>query len=55
MSRDTAGLLLVEALNSVVRKHKRKFQRERTLPAAAKKPPVSGAAGVAYGATPISA
>ena len=52
--RDAAGVLLVDMLNSVVRKHKKKFQKNRELPAAPSKPAVTGGVGVGFGATKIS-
>ncbi len=47
--------VVIEYLNSIVRKHKFKFKRPRALLPAKRKAPVTGGAGVAYGATKISA
>ena len=44
----------IEMLNSLVKKHKKKFQRNRNLPAAKRKPAVTGGTGIAYAATKIT-
>lgn len=46
--------VVIEYLNSVVRKHKFKYKRERALLPAKQKPQVTGGSGVAYGATKIT-
>lgn len=46
--------VVIEYLNSVVRKHKFKYKRARALLPAKRKAAVLGGAGVSYGSTKIS-
>lgn len=50
----TSDEVVIEFLNSIVRKHRFKFKRPRALLPAKRKAPVTGGVGVSYGATKIT-